>query len=153
MEKYMKHSEFDLQKRVCSYLRAVHPDVLFMSDTIASVKLTKMQAVRNKQIQKPDFKTPDLIIFQPKGNFTGLFIELKIESPYKLNGELKSNTHLRDQNKTIEKLKALGYHASFQWEFDKIVKLINWYLSLKEERIKVDENPFGYPSDEIFKSK
>lgn len=101
-----------------------------MSDTIASLKLTKMQAVRNSQIQKSGFKTPDLIIFQPKGNYNGLFIELKTESPYKQNGELKSSVHLKEQNNTIIKLTKLGYHASFQWEFENIVKLINWYLKL-----------------------
>ncbi|WP_185273858.1 hypothetical protein [Chryseobacterium indologenes] len=125
-----KQTEFDLQRRVCAYLRAVHPSVLFMSDTIASLKLTKFQAVRNSQIQKRDFKTPDLIIFTPRGKYHGLFIELKVESPYKLNGELKSNLHLVGQNESILKLKKLGYHASFQWEFKDIVNLINWYLKL-----------------------
>ena len=123
--------EFDLQKRVCSYLRAVHPDVLFMSDTIASLKLTKFQAIRNSQIQKPGFKTPDLLIFLPKGGYNGLFIELKIESPYKQNGELKSNVHIKEQSKTMSKLKELGYYADFQWNFNEIVKLINWYLTLQ----------------------
>lgn len=135
MEKCIKRikqqPEFDLQKRVCSYLKIAFPKVLFMSDTIASLKLTKSQAVRNKQIQKPGFKTPDVIIFHPKGNYHGLFIELKVESPYKLNGELKSDQHLREQHETILQLRKLGYYADFQWEFDSIVKLINWYLNLK----------------------
>jgi hypothetical protein len=120
--------EFDLQKRVCAYLRVAHPNVFFMSDTIASLKLTKYQAVRNAQIQDPDFKTPDLIIFAPKGKYHGLFIELKIESPFKLNGELKKNDHLKAQAETIKNLINLDYHASFQWEWEKIIKLINWYL-------------------------
>lgn len=123
--------EFDLQKRVCSYLRVAHPDVLFMSDTIASLKLTKQQAVRNSQIQKPGFKTPDVIVFEPRGKFTGLFMELKVVTPFKLNGELKADKHLQEQAKSINKLIKRGYHASFQWNFNAIVKLINWYLTLK----------------------
>ena len=47
----MKHPEYDLQKTVCQYLEMQYPKVLFLSDTIASVKLTKQQAVRNKAIQ------------------------------------------------------------------------------------------------------
>lgn len=125
-----QHPEFDLQKRVCAYLRVAHPSVFFMSDTIASLKLTRFQAIRNSQIQKPGFKTPDLLIFSPKGGYHGLFIELKVESPYKLNGELKSNPHIREQSETISRLKSLGYYADFQWKFDGIVKLINWYLNL-----------------------
>lgn len=125
----MRHPEFELQKRVCAYLRAAYPKIFFLSDTIANVKLTKFQALRNSQIQKPGFKTPDLLIIHPKGNYHGLFIELKIESPYKLNGELKANKHLREQNETIERLKSLGYYADFQWDFNKIIKLIDWYLN------------------------
>lgn len=129
----MRHTEFNLQKRVSSYLKVVHPSVLFMSDTIASLKMTKTQAVRNSQIQKPGFKTPDVIIFAPRGKYHGLFIELKIETPYKLNGDLKKDPHLKGQAETIEQLKKLGYHASFQWEWEKIIKLINWYLKLKTD--------------------
>lgn len=128
----MKHQpEFDLQKRVCSYLRVAHSDVLFMSDTIASLKLTKQQAVRNSQIQKPGFKTPDVIVFEPRGKFTGLFMELKVVTPFKLNGELKADKHIQEQAESIKKLIKRGYHASFQWNFDDIVKLINWYLTLQ----------------------
>lgn len=123
--------EFDLQKRVCAYLRVAHPDVLFMSDTIASLKLTKQQAVRNSQIQKPGFKTPDVIVFEPRGKFTGLFMELKVVTPFKLNGELKADKHIQDQAESINKLIKRGYHASFQWNFNDIVKLINWYLILQ----------------------
>lgn len=130
IRKIKKQPEFELQKRVCSYLRAAYPSVLFMSDTIASLKLTRMQAKRNYQIQKRGFKTPDVIVFEPRGSFAGLFIELKVESPYKLNGELKSDQHLREQSETIEDLKKRGYHASFQWEWENIIKLINWYLKL-----------------------
>ncbi|MDQ1855741.1 hypothetical protein [Chryseobacterium sp. WLY505] len=126
-----KQPEFDLQKRVCAYLRVAHPDVLFMSDTIASLKLTKQQAVRNSQIQKPGFKTPDVIVFEPRGKFTGLFMELKVVKPFKLNGELKADKHIQEQAESINKLIKRGYHASFQWEFNQIVKLINWYLTLQ----------------------
>lgn len=112
-------------------MRVAYPSLLFMSDTIASLKLTKQQAVRNAQIQKPGFKTPDLLIFEPRGKYYGLFIELKIESPYKLNGELKSNEHIKAQSKTIERLKQLGYYADFAWRFEDIVKLIDRYLNEK----------------------
>ena len=51
----MNHKEYNLQKQVCRYLNLKHPKVLYMSDTIANLKLTKQQAGRNKAIQKDGF--------------------------------------------------------------------------------------------------
>ena len=92
-----KQPEFDLQKQVCRYLNLQYKEVLFLSDTIASVKLTEPQAKRNSQIQKRGFKTPDLIIFEARKGFHGLFIELKVKSPYKKDGKIFTNEHLQGQ--------------------------------------------------------
>lgn len=127
-----KQPEYSLQKQVCAYLRVKHGGVLFMSDTIASVKLTEAQAIRNAAIQKRGFKTPDLIIFAPRGNYHGLFIELKVKTPYKKDGTLLENAHLKAQEETIKELRELGYYADFKWEFQEVVKLIDWYLNLPE---------------------
>lgn len=102
-----------------------------MSDTIASVKLTEAQATRNASIQKRGFKTPDLIIFAPRGIYHGLFIELKTKTPYKKNGTLLENAHLKAQEETIKNLRELGYCAVFSWEFEKTKNIIDWYLNLK----------------------
>lgn len=69
--------EYQLQKQVCQYLQAQYPQLLFLSDTIASCKLTQPQATRNKAIQKEGFKTPDLLILEPRGKFSGLFYRIK----------------------------------------------------------------------------
>jgi len=127
----MKHHEFDLQKAVCLYLSKVYPRVLFLSDTIANVKLTMIQASRNKAIQKEGFKCPDILILEPRGNYCGLFIELKIKSPFKKNGELLKNEHLEGQQRTIDDLNALGYLACFSVGFDETKLIIDNYLKLK----------------------
>ena len=124
----MKHQEYDLQKQVCQYLRMQYPKVLFMSDTVASLKLTMGQAVRNKAIQKEGFKTPDLIIFHPNRDFKGLFIELKTESPFNKKGKCKS-PHIQGQHDTIEELSRLGYCANFAWSFDMAKTMIDEYFS------------------------
>ena len=124
----MKHPEFELQKRVCDYLNCNHPEILYMSDTVASLKLTKMQAVRNKSIQKDDFKTPDLIMFEPKGKYCGLFIELKVKSPFKKNGELLKNKHLEGQQKSINDLIDRGYYATFSTGYEQTIGIIEKYL-------------------------
>jgi hypothetical protein len=126
----MKHLEYDLQVAVCRYLSYQYPDVLFTSDTIANLKLTKAQASRNKKIQKNDFSTPDLLILEPRNGFGGLFIELKIDTPFKKNGEIKASDkdHLKRQLETIEKLNKKGYSVYFSWSFDMTKQIIDDYL-------------------------
>jgi len=124
----MKHQEYQLQKKVCRYVSLQYPDVLFLSDTVASVRLSMPQAIRNKQIQKEGFKCPDLIILEPRGKFNGLFIELKIKSPYKKNGELLKNEHLEGQQKTMIQLWARGYEAQFATGFEEAKMIIDKYM-------------------------
>jgi hypothetical protein len=126
-----KQPEYYLQKQICKYISIQYPEVLFLSDTVASVALTILQGVRNKEIQKESFKCPDLIILEPKGKFHGLCIELKVKSPFKKNGELKKNEHLEGQQKSLFDLKQKGYLAMFSWGFDQTKELIDWYMSQK----------------------
>jgi len=129
----MKHDEYKLQKRVCSYLKLQYPKAFFLSDAISNVRLTPQQQQRNKSIQNRNFHCPDLLILEPRNGYAGLFIELKIKTPFKLNGEIKASPkdHLKNQLETIERLNVMGYNASFQWDFDAIVKLIDDYFKIK----------------------
>jgi len=125
----MVHPEHLLQKQVCTYLRYKYSKTFFMSDTIANMKLTIPQKVRNKAIQKEGFHCPDLLIFECKHGYGGLFFELKSKSPYKKDGTLYADEHLENQCKTIIELQRLGYYASFEWDIDTIIKKIDWYLN------------------------
>lgn len=127
----MKHSEFELQKAVCNYLKYKYPSVLFDSDTIANVKLTAPQQARNKAIQKEGFKRPDICIYYPTKDFAGLFIELKIESPYRKDGRLKSGEHLAGQFYTMQQLSQLGYYCTFAWSLEQCIEIIDNYLQQK----------------------
>ena len=108
-----------------------------MSDTIASVKLTERQAGRNKSIQCPNFKCPDLLIFASRvvdgERFSGLFIELKVETPYKKDGELKKNEHIEAQSNDLDNLASEGYFTTFAWGFEMTRGIIDKYL--KSEKI------------------
>ena len=123
--------EFELQKAICRWLNVQYPKVLYLSDTIASVKLTIPQQNRNKLIQKNGFKTPDLLIFEPNKEFKGLFIELKVKSPFKKDGTLLKDEHLESQQKTINDLKQKGYYACFSWSLEMTLDVINRYMSNK----------------------
>lgn len=126
----MKHNEYNLQKSVCQYLNLQYPNVFYLSDTIANLKLSLPQQARNKAIQKKGFHCPDLLILEPNNTYKGLFIELKTATPYKLNGEIKASSkdHLINQQNTILKLNEKGYKSFFAWEFETIIKEIDNYL-------------------------
>jgi hypothetical protein len=126
----MKHDEYELQRQISWYLHVQYYNVLFLSDTIANLKLTKMQAIRNKKIQKEGFKTPDLLILEPRNGYSGLFIELKIATPFKKDGTIKASTkdHLKGQLESIEKLNQKGYKACFAVGFEETKKIIDDYL-------------------------
>ena len=123
-----QQQEYQLQKQVCAYLNAQYPDVLYLSDTIASVRLTMPQAMRNKAIQKNGFKCPDLLILEPKKEYSGMFIELKKDSPYKKDGTLKKNKHLEYQEKSMQELRSKGYYCLFSWNFEQTKRIIDIYL-------------------------
>jgi hypothetical protein len=129
----MQHNEYELQKSVARYLCYQYPDVVFLSDTIASIKLTPSQANRNKLIQKNEFKCPDLLILEPTERYFGLFIELKIDSPFKKDGTIKAsqNDHLLKQYESLLNLKSKGYYAAFSWSFDMTKELIDNYFNDK----------------------
>ena len=127
----MKHEEYELQKSVARYLSYQYPDVDFLSDTIASVKLTERQAGRNKLVQKNGFKCPDVLILEPRKGYCGLFIELKTETPFKKDGTIKASQkdHLKLQHECLQKLSLKGYKAEFSWSFDMTKQIIDEYLN------------------------
>lgn len=120
--------EFELQKQVAEYLRLAYPRVMFLSDVRAAMKLTIPQAVRSKKIQADNFACPDMVIFEPSGNYHGLFMELKASSPYLKNGQLTANAHIREQANALNRLRDKGFRAEFVWSFEMAREIIDEYL-------------------------
>src|SRR5690606_40537563 len=110
-------------------LTAQYPQVLFLSDTIASLRLTGAQKGRNAAIQKKGFHCPDLLILEPRKGYAGLLIELKVKSPFKKDGSLRKDDHLEDQHKSITQLNEKGYKALFSWNFEMTKEIIDEYLN------------------------
>jgi len=71
----MQYQEHNIQIQVVNYLRKFHPEVLF-SGGFAGEKITLLRAIRKKRLGY-QAGTPDVIIFEPRGNYHGLFIEFK----------------------------------------------------------------------------
>lgn len=122
--------EFQLQKQIATYLRLQYPKVKFLSDVRASVKLTIPQQVRSKAIQADNFACPDMMIFAVRGKRGGMFLELKASSPYKRNGQLRTDEHLTRQLIAINDLINDGYHADFYWDFTQAKDAIDEYLKV-----------------------
>jgi hypothetical protein len=123
--------EFRLQSMIAEFLRTKHRRVMFLSDVRASLKLTIPQQVRAKKIQAEDFAMPDMVLFAPRANYAGMFLEIKADTPYRKDGCLKTDPHLARQMDAIEALRAVGYHADFYWDFDQATAMIDWYLRLE----------------------
>jgi hypothetical protein len=125
----MKHEEYNIQKQISAYLSIQYTKVLFLSDTVANIHLSFAQASRNKAIQKDGFSCPDLLVLHPNEFYKGLFIELKVKSPYKKNGELLKSDHLDNQQRAITELSRLGYYACFSVGFEQTKKIIDDYMN------------------------
>ncbi len=123
-------SEKILHKQVCQYIRIQFPGVLFNSDLAGSMRLTIGQAVALKSLRSSR-GFPDLVIYEPKGEYHALFLELKAEGTkvIKMNGEW-ATPHIAEQAYMIERLKKLGYCALFAIDFDHAKKIIDQYMKL-----------------------
>lgn len=127
-------SESIVQERVCQYLRAQYPQVLFHSDFGSGIKLTQGQALRNQKIQKkPGW--PDMFIPEPRGEYRGLFIELKAPGVvvYKKDGTLRKDKHLKAQEEYLSDLTVRGYKACFCIGFEAAKETIDNYLTNNNE--------------------
>jgi hypothetical protein len=73
---------------------------------------------------------PDIMIFEPRKSYYGLFLEVKRENfaVYKKDGGLVSNTHIQEQEDILHRLKQRGYMAEFVRGFDDAKALIDYYL-------------------------
>jgi hypothetical protein len=76
---YRKRKEIDLQRDVVQWIYAQYPKTLM---TIApNIRKTLIQGVMLKRMGlRPG--TPDLMIFEPRGSYHGLFVELKMPGNY-----------------------------------------------------------------------
>ncbi len=123
-------SEYTEHKAIAQYIRTQFPNVVFTSDS-SGIRLTIGNAKKMLALKSAD-KIPDLIIFEPKGKYHGLIIEIKEsgKSPWRLDGTLRTDKHILAQAKTLKKLKALGYYACFGVGFDSTQAIISKYMNL-----------------------
>jgi len=125
-------SEYDLHVSIVEYLNYKYPESLFQSD-LSGVRLPIGLATKMKRIQK-DRAWPDLFIAEARGQYHGLFIEIKTDRDevYKKNGKLRAITHIREQYDKLRQLERRGYKAIFGCGFEHIRQVIDEYLGVDE---------------------
>lgn len=126
-------TEKKLHEQICTYLKLQYPNVVFNTD-LSGIKLTIGQAKQLKKVRSSK-GFPDIFIYEPKFKYAGLFLEVKKESPFKKDGELKTDTHLKEQFYFHEKLHLKGYFGGFVWTFEGAKELIDKYLTAQKYEI------------------
>jgi hypothetical protein len=126
-------SERTLHRAVCDYIRLQYPDVIFNTDLSGATKLTVGQAVALKSLRSGR-GFPDIVIYEPRKDYHGLFLELKQEGErlFNKNGEL-ATPHLREQNDMLCRLEDKGYCSGFVVGFDQAKIIIDNYLKITDK--------------------
>lgn len=138
-------TEEQLHAQICQYIKTAYPNVIFNTD-MSGLKLTIGQANKAAKLRS-DRGFLDIMIFEPRGNLHGMFLEVKKDTPYKRDGKtlIKKTCydtvrgfkiaydHLKEQKTMIDRLTKRGYFADFYWTFDKAKHCIDEYLNLNSK--------------------
>nr|DAT10637.1 MAG TPA: Nuclease [Caudoviricetes sp.] len=118
-----------LHLKVCDYLRKNYPDVLFRTDFSSGMKMSPGQAAKHKKFQKGR-AWPDLFIAESNNFASGLFLEIKAEDVivFNMNGKVRKNKHLIEQDKMLKELRKKGYRARFAIGYNQAIFEIQQYL-------------------------
>ena len=122
-------SEQDTHIAICKYLQLQYPQVLFTSES-SGLRVTISQARRLKTMRSCA-GLPDILIFEPRKKYYGLFLEVKKEGTkvFKKDGEIRQDKHLQEQEEILHQLKLRGYFAEFVVGFDEAKSIIDYYFS------------------------
>lgn len=113
-----KNEETRIQVAVANWLKLVHPKVCFTISP-SGMKLPIWIAMMLKAMGYRS-GTPDLLIFEPRGGYFGLFVELKTEK-----GVTSAN-----QKEMLNELEARGYKAAVCFGYEVAIQFIDKYLAL-----------------------
>jgi len=116
----MQFQEYNTQIQVVNYLRKFHPNILF-SGGFAGEKISLLRAIRKKRLGY-QAGTPDLIIFEPRGGYHGLFVEFKS----------KKGSLTEEQKIFKEMAEARGYKFIIIKDVQKGIEEIENYLKQVE---------------------
>ena len=114
---------------LCTYTRLQYPKAIFNVD-LSGLKMTMGQAMKVKRLRSSR-AFPDFVMYEPRGDYKGFFLELKREGEKLTNnsGEWK-NEHIAEQSQMIQDLVARGYYANFAVGFESAKMQLDRYMEL-----------------------
>jgi hypothetical protein len=126
-----KNSEDIAQLAVVNYLRLKYPKVRFLANYLSGARLPIYLAKKAKMLGQAGQGTPDLFIFFNNGKYSLLAIELKSKdkNPFKKDGMLKSDEHLKKQYDYLNYLNSIGYYAAFACGAEEAISIIDKYIA------------------------
>ena len=129
-ESDVKQSEWSIQLQLCKWIKLQYPKVIFRSDIQSAGKLSgQMQNI--KQILDPYKGFPDVQVYHRKGNYIGLFIELKRlnSGTFLKDGSLSKSKHVQDQAEMHTYLRSLGYKVEIAEGFEEAKRKFEEYIN------------------------
>ena len=132
-------TEKQLHAAVCRYIAVQYPRAAFHTDMSGVYLSGKWSLMRELKNNNSAAGFPDLTVWHRSGQHNGLAIELKAEGkrPYKRNGELRDDSHLRAQKEWLDLLTSLGWKAVFATGFDEAKIIIDLYMNEKLQAPKL----------------
>lgn len=129
-------SEEQIAIAITRHYQITAPNILMHWDFGSGTKLSISQAKRQKALN-PRRGHPDLMIYEPSGEYVGLAIELKREGVKiaKKDGSPASQ-HIKEQNEYLEALRKRRWRCFFTIGYDDAIKTIDEYLGI--DTLKVE---------------
>ena len=126
----MNKEEQNIAEIVAAHLDKLGVDYRF--DVVADLPMSKWTAARIKKRYKHKKYYPDLFIAEPRGEYCGMYIELKkdIATVYRKDGTLRSNAHIQGQFICMQRLANKRYKCFFGCGWRDTIEEIDWYLGL-----------------------
>tara|TARA_R110000824_G_scaffold15839_1_gene66452 strand:+ start:3988 stop:4362 length:375 start_codon:yes stop_codon:yes gene_type:complete len=116
--KRLDNPEERVQKAVVTYIKLAYPNSLYCA-SLGGIRTSFKQAVKAKATGYVK-GFPDLAVYEPRGKYYGLFLEIKSD---------KKKYATKEQRQWIEDLNKRGYYACVAKGFDATKEIVDNYFA------------------------